>query len=221
MDCTFTFIRMIPGPLPTASPTQPSAQARSVPELAEVPGDESDADFQTACGNANLDFAPEALGFLPSQGWKESTVTFGTLVDSFFRRKGSARTRFLHKLFNALRITEADPAYFNLVGVRWVTERIIRVDKVKFARLLGLRTPDGALFHRQGNFPSHGFAELTPSEARAVLSAEDCAGVDFDTVRLFVHRQGNFFKGCGEEIEKLCRWENRRRRRGTFGPNDD
>jgi hypothetical protein len=187
------------------------AVAFTRPESFELPGDGSDTDFQIACGDAKLSFAPDELGFLPRHGWKDSEVTFGKLVESFFRHKGSAHTRFLHKLFNALRISDVDRAYFNLVGVEWVNDRIIRVDKIKFARLLGLRTPDGALFHQQGNFPSHGFVEITPSESKAMLSPEVLRDVDFDRVRLFVHRPGDFFRGCGSEIEKRCRWENGRR----------
>jgi hypothetical protein len=177
------------------------------PEAASA---DSDPEFQSACDDADLVFRPHSLGFLPHP-WKDDPITFGKLVESFFRRKCSSQTRFLHKLYNALRISEIDPSYFNIVGVEWVTDRVIRVNKVKFARLLGIRTPDGSLFHQQGNFPSHGFAEISPFEARANISPSHLDGVDFENVRLFVHRSGDFFRGCGPEIEAKCHWQNRRR----------
>jgi hypothetical protein len=89
---------------------------------------------------------------------------------------------------------------------------VIRVDKAKFARLLGIRTPDGSLFHQQGNFPTHGFVEVSPSEARATVSPCQLESVDYDNVRLFVHRSGDFFRGCGSEIETKCAWISCRRK---------
>jgi hypothetical protein len=64
------------------------------------------------------------------------------------------RSRFLHKLVNALKITELDRSNFSLVGVAWVNDNVIKVDKVKFARFLGIKSVDGSLFHKQGNSPS-------------------------------------------------------------------
>jgi hypothetical protein len=81
-------------------------------------------------------------------------------------------TRFLHKLFNALKISEVRPSLYPFVGVQWVTDTILKVDKARFARLLGTKCIDGALFHQQGNFPSHGFAELRIEEARAAIPRE-------------------------------------------------
>jgi hypothetical protein len=138
-------------------------------------------------------------------------LTFGDLVRDFFRRKCSAQTRFLHKLFNAIRISEVDCSYFSLVGVQWANDRVIKVDKHRFARLLGIKAIDGSLFHRQGNFPSHGFTEVAPTEAGRLLGPEVLADVDFDSVRLLVHSQGAFEKGCGPEVERLCAWANTRK----------
>jgi hypothetical protein len=177
------------------------------PEVALI---KSDKDFQSSCDDDYIIFSPHSLGFLP-RPWKKSFVTFGHLVDSFFRRKGSSRTRFLHKLHNALCLSEIDPSFFSIVGVQWLTDHIICVDKATFARLLGIRTPDGSLFHRQGNFPSHGFVEVSPSQARATLSPSVLQTVDYDNIRLFVHGSGEFFRGCDARIETTCHWLNRRK----------
>jgi hypothetical protein len=122
-------------------------------------------DFQSACTNRSLIFKPYKLGFLPIP-WTQRKRTFGDLVSGFFTRKSSANSRFLHKLTNALKIGEIDENYFELVGVAWLTDQVIKVDKMKFARLLGIKSIEGSLFHQQGNFPSHGFIEIGASEAR-------------------------------------------------------
>jgi hypothetical protein len=117
----------------------------------------------------------------------------------------------LHKLYNALAITELDPAYFGLVGVAWVTDRVFKVDKVRFAKLLGIRTIDGSLWHKQGNFPSHGFVELSPADARGTLEPEQIQGVDFDIVRLVTHEANAFVRGVPPDIDDGCRWNGRKK----------
>jgi hypothetical protein len=198
----------------------PFNNPRLLPLAPEMPGfplqsaSDSDIEFQSACLERDLTFNPRELGFLPTV-WPDRQATFGELVHNFFRRKSGTQTRFLHKLFNAIRISDTDCSYFNLVGVQWVTDRIIKVDKNKFARLLGIKSVDGALFHKQGNFPSHGFTEVTPTEAQRLVPHEELEDVDFENVRLFVHEGGAFLKGCGSEIERECRWVNIRRIRNA------
>jgi hypothetical protein len=135
---------------------------------------------------------------------------FGALVTDHFQKKSGSNTRFFHKLYNALKISEIDPFYTEYVGVEWVTDRIIKIDKKKFARLLGIRAIEGSLFHRQGNFPSHGFREIGPLEARKILSPEDLANVDYDSVRLLVHAPGDFVRDSSAQVFEKCRWINSR-----------
>jgi hypothetical protein len=116
-------------------------------------------------------------------------------VTKFFQRKNSANCRFPHKLFHALSL-------FGLVGVRWVTDRIFKVDKYIFGRFLGIDSIDGGFFHRQGNIPSHGFAGLTAAEIRQVC----IANVDQDRVRLLYHKGNLFAKGSNEEVVTQCKW---------------
>jgi hypothetical protein len=167
-------------------------------------------EFQCACQNPLLACNPRELGFLPLL-WPDRLRTFGDLVENFFRKKTSGDARFLHKLFNAIKLSEFDPSYFRLVGVAWVTDRVLKVDKHRFAALLGIRVIDGSLFHKQGNFPSHGFAEIAPDQARTSLNPEALDGVDFDSVRLFVHESNNFFRGCRLDLLIKCKWINSRK----------
>lgn len=105
-----------------------------------------------------------------------------------------------------------DPFYIEFLGVEWLTDKILKVDKKVFARLLGIRTIDGSLFHQQGNFPSHGFFELSSQNASLYLSESDLEGVDFDNIRLLIHQPRIFVRGCRESDIEHCRWISNRRR---------
>jgi hypothetical protein len=125
---------------------------------------------------------------------------------------------------NAIKIVEYNSAYFDLVGVTWVTDDVLKIDKVKFARLLGIRTIDPALFHKQGNFPTHGFVELCFDNAKKMLTAEELMGVDFDVVRLVTHEAGAFTKQSTTDAEKKCKWngvKKERKRELAYGALDD
>jgi hypothetical protein len=190
-------------PQPSFSPRPaPASLARSARAACE----EGKDDFVSACGDRSLTFEPNDLGFVPVP-WPSRKRTFGDLVTNFFTRKSSASSRFLHKLVNALKIVDEDSAHYDLVGVAWVTDTILKVDKVRFARLLGIKTIDGSLFHKQGNFPSHGFVEICPADARKMLSPQELEGVDFDIVRLITHEAGEFSRGNTPDVEDKCRWK--------------
>jgi hypothetical protein len=163
------------------------------------------ADFNGACSDRGIVFMPRDLGFIPVP-WPDRVQTFGDLVSDFFTRKSSANSRFLHKLVNALKISDENPAYFDLVGVAWIADTVFKVDKVRFARLLGIRAIDGSLFHKQGNFPSHGFVEICGAEGRAMFTAAELEGVDFDVVRLLKHEAGLFYRGNTPDVDEKCRW---------------
>jgi hypothetical protein len=152
------------------------------------------------------------LGFIPGRFWQNQDLTFGHLVQDFFQRKNNANSRFSHKLYNALKITLEDPFYIEFIGVEWVTDRVLKIDKHVFARLLGIKIIDGSLFHQQGNFPSHGFVELAEKNALQWVTPEILAGVDFDNVRLLVHQEGIVTRNCTEEDIDKCKWISARKR---------
>ena len=136
-------------------------------------------------------------------------MTFGEIVSTFFQKKNNANSRFSHKLFNALKLSECSPEFPQLVGVSWLTQFILRVDKRAFARLLGIKSIDGSLFHQQGNFPSHGFFEIGAGDAAKFCPPGiNLTGVDFENVRLLVHNEQKFRKGCTEFDIINCRWAN-------------
>jgi hypothetical protein len=100
-------------------------------------------------------------------------------------------------------MSEADRSCYAFLGVQWLNDDVIKVNKTVFAKLLGIKVIDGSLFHQQGNFPSHGFVELGAQNARNFVNPEQLNGVDFDAVRLLIHRNRVFVRGAtGAVIEK-------------------
>jgi hypothetical protein len=105
-----------------------------------------------------------------------------------------------------LALVDHNPSLFSLIGVRWVADRIFLVDKFIFGRLLGINAIDGGLFHRQGNFPSHGFAELAGGELEQVSQRLGLTDVDQDRVRLLYHKGNMFSKTADEDSVSRCKW---------------
>ncbi|KAK8875839.1 hypothetical protein M9Y10_006014 [Tritrichomonas musculus] len=171
-----------------------------------------DTDFNLSCQESEFVINPQKLGFIPSNSWMDKEITFGYLVTSFFQKRNNASSRFSHKLYNALRLSSAHPNLTPYIGVEWITPTILKVNKYTFARLLRIKTIDGSLFHQQGNFPSHGFVELTEREAHEFLTPNQLEDVDYETVRLLRHPAGIFTRDCtGSDIAD-CKWINSRRR---------
>jgi hypothetical protein len=159
----------------------------------------SDQNFAEICQNSSVTLNPAALGFIPVYFWPNKEVPFADLVYDFFQRKNNVNARFLHKLFNALRISTIDPAWAEIVGVQWQAPFVIRVNKGEFARLLGIKAVEGSLFHQQGNFTTYGFVELNREQVQMYCPDTDLTTVDFDNVRLLVHQPGIFVSNCGEQ----------------------
>ena len=107
-----------------------------------------DEEFIIACNNTNLTINPHKLGFTPKHFWPDRDQTLGNIHEDFFKRKNHQCCRFRHKLFNAIKLGEACPHLGKFVGIEWVSSNILRIDKHRFRRLLGINS----LFHRQGNF---------------------------------------------------------------------
>jgi hypothetical protein len=194
-------------PLDCPALLAPSKSAAADPDFLNEPN----TTFDAVCASPDFTLNPVELGFIPTESWKDERVTFGTVVKNFFNRKTGGMCRFTHKLFNALRIVQGGAVSSQFVGVKWVNDAIIKVDKIAFARLLGIKVVEGSLFHRQGNFPSHGFIELLPTDARLVLPDEELKDVDFDRVRLVTHTAGEFVRGTRPNVEARCKWINSRK----------
>jgi hypothetical protein len=187
-------------------PTPNHRRQTSLPVPLISPANSNDAGFFALCTDPTITFNPKELGLIPIDYWRDKNVTFGELVRDFFQKKNNTNTRFSHKLFNVLRLVEKDPSLSEFLGVEWVTDEVMKVNKLIFARLLGIRVIDGSLFHQQGNFPSHGFVELGINNARDYVGAEKMADVDFEAVRLFMHKEGTFVRGAAGSVIESCKW---------------
>jgi len=154
--------------------------------------------FNELLSNRSSSLNPTALKFIPSFFWPNKDIPFVDIVFDFFRRKNNINCRFLHKLYNAIQISTISDMYADLVGVRFITTNVLKVNKGAFARLLGIKSVDGGLFHKQGNFPTHSFVELTAEQAAQYCEGIDLSSVDFDEVRLLVHLPGIFTNNCTE-----------------------
>ncbi|OHT00776.1 hypothetical protein TRFO_07753 [Tritrichomonas foetus] len=205
------FVELIP---PPPVPQQRKAQRKSQPKAKVLPpdlnieGPSSNKAYKIALVDAQLTVSPQALGFLPSNYWLNLDSTFGDLVTKFFQRKNNANCRFPHKLYNALSIVEQDPKMYNLLGVKWITDTVFKVDKLLFGRVLGISSIDGGLFHQQGNFPSHGFCEVSGQELEQLKTNYNLTDIDQDRVRLMHHPDGLFQKSSNEDDVNRCKWGN-------------
>ena len=149
---------------------------------------------------------PFELGFIPKAMWENDYTSFGSVVASFFRKRNSSQTKFTYKLCNALKLSESKPEFIPHVGIEWATDTIIRVHREAFARLLGVKTVEGSLFHQQGNFPSHGFTELSFRESDNLSRALGWGPADLSVVRFVTHATGKFTRSSIERDLKQCKW---------------
>ena len=162
--------------------------------------------FEEVCMDPSIVLNPRQLGFIPSSSWSTESMTFGMLVTTFFRRRNSMHCKFPYKLFNALRLSELFPEFIEHLGIQWVTDVVFWVHRRNFARLLGVKTVEGGLFHQQGNFPSHGFVELPFAESDAMSRAHGLGPCDLSVVRFVQHSQGIFTRYSTEESLEKCKW---------------
>lgn len=121
--------------------------------------------FNMAMSNRSLVFQPMTLSFEPYEYWlfQERSLSFNDLVCKFFRHNKTNFTKFMYKLYDMLRITTVFPSLKQAVGVYFINDVAISVDKYAMINMLSLnpKNVDGSLFHKQGNFPTHGFIEVT------------------------------------------------------------
>ena len=166
-------------------------------------------DFDKVCLDASITVNPRRLQFVPARAWPNEAVPFGILVATFFRKRNSMHCKVPFKLFNALKLTQQCPEFLPHVGVEWTTDTVFRVHRAAFARLLGVKTVEGGLFHQQGNFPSHGFLELPFDESDRISRAAGLGPADLSQVRFMTHATGRFHRQSTEEDLEMCKWNAR------------
>ena len=179
---------------------------KNIPQSNMIFDPKNDSLFYDLCNNSSITINPHQLHFIPEAFWPDGEFEFGDIVSSFFLRKNNANCRFYHKLYNALQISKYKPDLTFAVGVQWITEDVIKVNSREFARLLAIKSVGGALFHRQGNFPSHGFVELTQEEVKQKLSEEDASNIDFVDIKAITHKTGGFTRSSTEADFHKCNW---------------
>lgn len=192
--------------------TPPPQLKKSPPSLINSSLLQIEDDFEQLCRDKTVTFNPHKIGFIPTKYWVDKDFTFGELANEFFKKKNNSNSRFYHKLFNALKMSSANPLYANFIGVEWISEKVLKVDKKAFARLLGIKTVDGSLFHQQGNFPSHGFIEIGSKDSKKYLTQQELKGIDFEQVRLLIHSAGVFVRSCTENDIEQCKWMSSKKR---------
>jgi hypothetical protein len=166
----------------------------------------SQVSFEEVCADPTVVLNPKGLGFIPFSAWPGDSITFGQLVNTFFRRRNSVHCKFPCKVFNALKLSEACPDFRQHLGIQWVTDEIFRVHRTNFARLIGVKTVEGGLFHQQGNFPSHGFVELPFAESDNISRAHGFGPCDLSVVRFMKHATGGFERNSSEASLENCKW---------------
>ena len=112
----------------------------------------------------------------------------------------------MYKLYNMLLLTSKLPQLKNIVGVFWINKFVFCVEREKIARMLGLsdNCVNGALFNMQGNFPTHGFIEVTSDNLKEVGLSENCIKFQVD-VYYYTHKDRTFTMRCmtAEEINDI------------------
>lgn len=179
--------------------------------LPPEPGSE-DALFEQKCHDKDFVINPSRIGLIPSKFWPDRNFAFGDIVADFFQRKNNANCRFSHKLYNAIQISKMMPDLLIFTGVEWVGKYVLKVNKKRFARLLGIHSIDGSLFHQQGNFSTHGFVEVGGEEAKRLIGEEEFNTMDLEVVRLLMHNQGIFNRDTTEQELNNCKWVNSRKK---------
>ena len=162
--------------------------------------------FDEVCADPTIMVNPRRLGFIPSCAWSTENVSFGILVTTFFRKRNSMHSKFPYKLYNALKLSEMCPEFTEHLGIQWVTDIVFRVHRNNFARLIGVKTVEGGLFHQQGNFPSHGFIELPFEESDALSREYGFGPCSLSVVRFVQHANGIFTRFSTEASLEQCKW---------------
>lgn len=162
--------------------------------------------FEKVCSDPTVVINPQNMQFIPETAWGNQWITFGCLVSSFFHKRNSMHCKFPIKLYNALKITQFRPDLLPYVGVEWITETVFRVHRDEFARLIGVRAIDGGLFHQQGNFPSHGFRELSFAESNEISTRYGLGRPDLSKVRFIRHSSPQFNRFSSQIDMEDCKW---------------
>ena len=121
--------------------------------------------FEEAYSNKALTINPFELELVPRSYWFHlpREIVFKSIIDDYFKQKRCKYGTFIFKLYNILVITSKIPALEFAMGARWVGPRVIEVSRKGVLNVFNIqeKNVDGALFHKQGNFQTHNFIEIS------------------------------------------------------------
>ena len=190
--------------LPPSKQFKPGLNKRAVNQIAQSPDDEQ---FFNACSDQFICVNPCKMGFLPKEFWRDQYYTFGQLVHDHFQKRNHPKCRFSHKLHNALKLADAHPELIQYIGVEWKTKYIIHVQRDVFGRLLGIKNAEEGLFHKQGNFSSFSFVELSYHQVMEQFGSGISSNYDLAEHRYVYHKDQLFYDGCPEEeLDNNLEW---------------
>lgn len=154
----------------------------------------------------NMIINTSKLGFIIDTKSFQETITLQILIHNFFRSRSCKKVRFEHKLWNALLLTKHYEYLYPVIGVKWLSSTIFKVDRRIFGNLLRVSSPAAAFFNSRGSFMTHGFLEISREKAQEMEPGIDLTGVDEALVRLFVHSQNCFNQFSTDADILFCRW---------------
>lgn len=153
---------------------------------------------------------PKELGFIPSSFWPDGQFLLRDVVSDYFMKECGPYSRFSHKLFNALQKVRYDPFYSCFFGVEWLNETALLVNGPLFGTILGMDDYEEMLFGSYGQLAIHGFVQQSEADVLSCVDASQLEGVDFNTVRIFVHNNGIFTRSSTEQDIISARWSRRK-----------
>lgn len=110
-------------------------------------------------------FNPHDIGLVPQRFWSKYNmdISITEFMNMNLQSRRNRHSRFEYRIYNILRLTLLNPELVLILGASWISDTVFWVTKNILADALNVtRCANGALFHRQGNFPCHGFIECKP-----------------------------------------------------------
>ena len=147
-----------------------------------------------------------AAQFVPHEYWllQKRIWTVRELMTSYFRLRTAKHATFQYKLANALKLTASHPDLFRVIGVMWVTDRVIMVNKSILSKLLGVGKATTAIFSTQGVFLTHGFVEVPPACVNPLF--DRIPNYNHGSCKFFTRPDGKFSARSSEDEISVCRY---------------
>jgi hypothetical protein len=189
-----------------------SKQFSCIPKPAdfEIPGVEGFEVYSKLVNDLEITINPKELGFIPSSFWPEGSFLLRDVISDYFMKECGPDSRFSHKLFNALQKVLRDPFYSCFFGVEWLNENVLSVNGPLFGTILGINHYEEELFGSYGQLSIHGFVQQSETEALGCVDVSQIEGIDFVSVRIFIHNNGVFTQSATEHDIITARWSRRR-----------